>query len=65
MDNYLQESRLDIPFSLAINHKWSAEREHDGNHVGQRKTPPCSLGSKSLSGNFGSIGVADGRSASS
>lgn len=65
MDNYLQESRLDIPFSLTINHKWSAEREHDGNHVGQRKTPPCSLGSKSLGGNFGSIGVADGGSASS
>lgn len=65
MENYLQESGLDIPFSRTIKHKRSAEREHDGNHVGQRKTPACGLGSKSLSGNFCSIGVADGRSTSS
>lgn len=65
MEKYLQESRLDIPFSLTIKHERSAEREHDGNHVGQRKTPACSLGSKSLSRDFSSIGVADSGSAGS
>lgn len=48
-----------------IDHQRRAETEHDGDHVGHGKRPSSRSGAEALLRNLGSVGVADGRGASS
>lgn len=64
--NDLQETSFDTParHGLVVNHKRGAEAEHNGDYVGRSKCPTSCLCTQTLLGNFGRVGVTNGRGTS-
>lgn len=46
-----------------VDHEGRAEAEHDGDEVRKREGPGCRARTKALRGDFGRVGVANGRRA--
>lgn len=55
----IQEPSFDTPFSSAVDHKWRAETEHDGDQIGKGKRPSCGLCTQTLLRNLRGVRISD------